>query len=211
MRNIRKKMIDIISREVSSTDLKDVVNKLIPDSIARDIEKACQGETSVNVVWSEKWWQIRHIEENTWSFWFARQADKYIKTLNLTYSGLDLKCNLELTLSGIYPLHDVHIRKVKVMKRPRFDLNKLMDMHGEGSGELLKSLSLNQNYPMIWFRTRLRLFQSWMFRQNCCDNRRCHRRGCGETRGIRASSAGVCLDYNVLMALNKAHWKAYLL
>jgi len=44
VRNIRKKMIDIISREVSSTDLKDVVNKLIPDSIARDIEKACQGE-----------------------------------------------------------------------------------------------------------------------------------------------------------------------
>jgi len=78
VRNIRKKMIDIISREVSSTDLKDVVNKLIPDSIARDIEKACQ---------------------------------------------------------GIYPLHDVHIRKVKVMKRPRFDLNKLMDMHGEGSGK----------------------------------------------------------------------------
>jgi len=78
VRNIRKKMIDIIQREVSSTDLKDVVNKLIPDSIARDIEKACQ---------------------------------------------------------GIYPLHDVHIRKVKVQKRPRFDLNKLMDMHGEGSGK----------------------------------------------------------------------------
>merc|ERR1719447_870950 len=78
VRNIRKKMIDIISREVTTTDLKDVVNKLIPDSIARDIEKASQ---------------------------------------------------------GIYPLHDVHIRKVKVMKRPRFDLNKLMDMHGEGSGK----------------------------------------------------------------------------
>merc|ERR1719430_2167183 len=76
--NIRKKMVDIIQREVSSTDLKDVVNKLIPDSIARDIEKACQ---------------------------------------------------------GIYPLHDVHIRKVKVMKRPRFDLTKLMDMHGEGTGK----------------------------------------------------------------------------
>merc|ERR1719402_1161161 len=61
VRNIRKKMNDIMTREVSTTDLKDVVNKLIPDSIARDIEKACQ---------------------------------------------------------GIYPLHDVHIRKVKVMKRP---------------------------------------------------------------------------------------------
>jgi len=78
IRNIRKKMCDIISREVSSTDLKDVVNKLIPDSIARDIEKACQ---------------------------------------------------------GIYPLHDVHLRKVKVMRRPRFDLTKLLDMHGEGSGK----------------------------------------------------------------------------
>merc|ERR1719278_2357303 len=78
IRNIRKKMIDVITREVSATDLKDVVNKLIPDSIARDVEKACQ---------------------------------------------------------GIYPLHDVHIRKVKVIRRPRFDLNKLMDMHGEGSGK----------------------------------------------------------------------------
>ena len=56
----------------------NVVNKLIPDSIASDIMKACQ---------------------------------------------------------GIYPLHDVYIRKVKVMKRPRFDLTKLMDMHGEGSGK----------------------------------------------------------------------------
>merc|ERR1712168_655265 len=74
VKNIRKKMVDSIQREVGTTDLKEVVNKLIPDSIARDIEKACQ---------------------------------------------------------GIYPLHDVHIRKVKVMKRPRFDLTKLMDLHGE--------------------------------------------------------------------------------
>merc|ERR1719495_1306668 len=86
VRNIRKKMCDIITREVSTTDLKDVVNKLIPDSIARDIEKACQ---------------------------------------------------------GIYPLHNVHLRKVKVMRRPRFDLNKLMDMHGEGSGKAAVSTDPN--------------------------------------------------------------------
>merc|ERR1712045_258348 len=71
---IRKKMTDIITREVSSSDLKELVNKLIPDSMSVDITKACQ---------------------------------------------------------GIYPLHDVHIRKVKVMKRPRFDLHKLMELHGE--------------------------------------------------------------------------------
>merc|ERR1712016_542017 len=78
IRQIRKKMIDIISREISSADLKDVVNKLIPDSMSMDITKACQ---------------------------------------------------------GIYPLHDVHVRKVKVLKRPRFDLSKLMELHGEGSGK----------------------------------------------------------------------------
>ena len=70
-------MLDIITREVASNDMKEVVNKLIPDSIGKDIEKACQ---------------------------------------------------------GIYPLHDVFIRKVKVLKKPKFDLGKLMEMHGEGKG-----------------------------------------------------------------------------
>merc|ERR1711981_418686 len=74
IRQIRKKMSDIITREVSSSDLKELVNKLIPDSMSVDITKACQ---------------------------------------------------------GIYPLHDVHIRKVKVIRRPRFDLHKLMELHGE--------------------------------------------------------------------------------
>jgi small subunit ribosomal protein S3Ae len=78
IRQIRKKMNDIITREVTGSELKEVVNKLIPDSMASDIQKSCM---------------------------------------------------------GIYPLHDVHIRKVKVLKKPRFDLNKLMDLHGEGSGK----------------------------------------------------------------------------
>jgi len=77
VRQIRKRMVDIIQKEVSNGDLKEVVNKLIPDSIAKDIEKACQ---------------------------------------------------------SIYPLHDVMIRKVKVLKKPKFDLGKLLEMHGEGKG-----------------------------------------------------------------------------
>jgi small subunit ribosomal protein S3Ae len=74
VRKIRKKMSDIITREVSSSDLMGLVTKLIPDSMSVDITKECH---------------------------------------------------------GIYPLHDVHIRKVKVQKRPRFDLHKLMELHGE--------------------------------------------------------------------------------
>merc|ERR1719170_82426 len=77
VRQIRKKMMEIMTREVQTNDLKEVVNKLIPDSVGKDIEKACQ---------------------------------------------------------SIYPLYDVFINKVKVLKRPRFDLGKLLDMHGEGKG-----------------------------------------------------------------------------
>jgi len=75
VRAIRKKMVDIVTAEVTTADLKEVVNKLIPDSIAKDIEKKCQ---------------------------------------------------------NIYPLHDVMIRKVKVLKKPKFEIGKLMEMHGEG-------------------------------------------------------------------------------
>jgi len=76
VRNIRRKMMEIMIREVSSCDLKDVVSKLIPDSISKDIEKACQ---------------------------------------------------------GIYPLHDVYVRKVKVLKKPKFDVGKLLDLHSDAA------------------------------------------------------------------------------
>eukprot|EP00696_Hemimastix_kukwesjijk_P012515 gnl/Hemi2/25747_TR8652_c0_g1_i1.p1 gnl/Hemi2/25747_TR8652_c0_g1~~gnl/Hemi2/25747_TR8652_c0_g1_i1.p1 ORF type:complete len:252 (+),score=122.62 gnl/Hemi2/25747_TR8652_c0_g1_i1:64-819(+) len=40
---------------------------------------------------------------------------------------------IEKACSGLYPLKDVHIRKVKMLKTPRFDSTKLMDMHGDFS------------------------------------------------------------------------------
>ena len=71
---IRAKMREVMQREVAGIPLRDVIHKLIPDSIAKDVEKVCQ---------------------------------------------------------GIYPLHDVHIRKVKVLRKPKFDPTKLMEMHKE--------------------------------------------------------------------------------
>ncbi|KAK2095507.1 40S ribosomal protein S3-1 [Saguinus oedipus] len=73
---IWKKMVEIMTQEVQTNDLKEVVNKLIPDSIGKDIEKAYQ---------------------------------------------------------AIYPLYDVFIRKVKMLKKPKFELGKLMELHGESS------------------------------------------------------------------------------
>ncbi|XP_037726876.1 40S ribosomal protein S3a [Drosophila subpulchrella] len=78
VRKIRSRMTDIITNEVSGADLKQLVNKLALDSIAKDIEKSCQ---------------------------------------------------------RIYPLHDVYIRKVKVLKKPRFDVSKLLELHGDGGGK----------------------------------------------------------------------------
>lgn len=76
IRAIRKKMMDIMTREASSSDLKELVQKFIPESIGKEIEKACQ---------------------------------------------------------SIYPLQNVYVRKVKVLKTPRFDVTKLLELHTEST------------------------------------------------------------------------------
>uniref|UniRef100_A0A7N6C100 Small ribosomal subunit protein eS1 n=1 Tax=Anabas testudineus TaxID=64144 RepID=A0A7N6C100_ANATE len=68
VRQIRKKMMEIMT-------LMLFLLHVIPDSVGKDIEKACQ---------------------------------------------------------SIYPLHDVYVRKVKMLKKPKFELGKLMELHGEG-------------------------------------------------------------------------------
>ncbi|KAG7289003.1 ribosomal 40S subunit protein S1B [Staphylotrichum longicolle] len=40
---------------------------------------------------------------------------------------------IEKATQGIYPLQNVHIRKVKLLKQPKFDLGALMTLHGESS------------------------------------------------------------------------------
>jgi len=72
-RAIRKKMIDIMTREASVSDLNELVVKFIPEAIGREIEKATE---------------------------------------------------------GIYPLQNVLIRKVKMLRAPKTDLGKLLELHG---------------------------------------------------------------------------------
>ncbi|KAG8134539.1 hypothetical protein E2320_007653 [Naja naja] len=42
--------------------------------------------------------------------------------------------DIEKACQSIYPLHDVYVRKVKMLKKPKFELGKLMELHGEGGG-----------------------------------------------------------------------------
>merc|ERR1712113_5285 len=71
---IRKRMVQIMTEQAQSCNLKELVKKFIPEAIGKEIEKQC---------------------------------------------------------NGIYPLHNVYIRKVKMLKKPKFDVSKLMEMHQE--------------------------------------------------------------------------------
>jgi small subunit ribosomal protein S3Ae len=76
IKKIRKKMMDIMTREASTCEMKALVDKFIPESIGKMMEKEC---------------------------------------------------------STIYPLQNVFVRKVKVLKMPKFDPYKLLELHGEVS------------------------------------------------------------------------------
>merc|ERR1719405_472985 len=78
IRKIRRKMIDIITEEAGKVQLRELVKKLIPESIGKEIEKQTQ---------------------------------------------------------GIFPLKDVLVRKVKILKKPKFDITKLMELHGDGGDD----------------------------------------------------------------------------
>uniref|UniRef100_H0W740 40S ribosomal protein S3a n=1 Tax=Cavia porcellus TaxID=10141 RepID=H0W740_CAVPO len=51
---LQKKMMEIMTQEVQTNDLKEVVNKLIPDSIGKDIKKACQSVYPLHDVFIRK-------------------------------------------------------------------------------------------------------------------------------------------------------------
>jgi len=42
---------------------------------------------------------------------------------------------IEKKCASIFPLQNVFIRKVKVLKKPKFDVTKLMELHGDVAGE----------------------------------------------------------------------------
>merc|ERR1719229_1085869 len=77
IRKIRKKMVDIMTKEANAVQLRDLVKKLIPESIGKEIQKMTE---------------------------------------------------------GIFPLKDVMIRKVKILKKPKFNITKLMELH-QDSGD----------------------------------------------------------------------------
>jgi small subunit ribosomal protein S3Ae len=73
VKQIRKKMVDIMQKEGASGTLEELIVKLQTEIIGREIDKAT---------------------------------------------------------NGIYPLQNVHVRKAKVLKSPKFDIGRLLEAHG---------------------------------------------------------------------------------
>jgi len=78
IRRIRKKMVEVMTAEASKVQLRELVKKLLPESISNAIQKGT---------------------------------------------------------AGIFPLQDTLIRKVKILKKPKFDVTKLMELHGDGDDD----------------------------------------------------------------------------
>lgn len=50
--------------------------------------------------------------------------------------------------ASVFPLRDVMIRKVKMLKKPKFDIVKLMELHGDEAGED-GGKKLGRDEPMV--------------------------------------------------------------
>lgn len=49
----------------------------------------------------------------------------------------------------IYPLYNVFIRKVKILKKPKFDLVKLMELHTESAEDAGKAVARAEDTPLV--------------------------------------------------------------
>ena len=51
---------------------------------------------------------------------------------------------IEKACHGIFPLQNVYIRKVKMLKKPKFDLTKLMEMYGDGAEDTGRAVAASE-------------------------------------------------------------------
>jgi len=79
IKQIRKRMTEIVTRQVANGDVPELIKKLLPDSIAAEITKAA---------------------------------------------------------NSIYPVQDCCISKIKVVKKPKLDLHRLAELHGESGAKV---------------------------------------------------------------------------
>lgn len=79
--------------------------------------------------------QIRTIRKKMVDIMTAQAEKLELKDLVKNFIADGISNEITKQCASTYPLQNVFIRKVKTLKTPRFDLVKLMELHGEGAGE----------------------------------------------------------------------------
>jgi len=79
--------------------------------------------------------QIKQIRQKMREIMVNQSQSCDLKDLVLKFIPESIGREIEKATSSIYPLQNVNIRKVKILKAPKFDLSKLMEVHGDYSTE----------------------------------------------------------------------------
>jgi small subunit ribosomal protein S3Ae len=78
--------------------------------------------------------QVRAIRAKMVDVINAEVGKVELKDLVRKFLAEAIEKEIESAVRTIYPLRDVFVRKVKVLKAPKFDLARLREVHGEGKG-----------------------------------------------------------------------------
>jgi small subunit ribosomal protein S3Ae len=78
--------------------------------------------------------QIRSIRKKMVDIMTAEGSKSDLKDLFKKLIAESIGRDIKASAEAVYPLRDVYIRKVKILKSPKFDLTRLMELHG-GGGE----------------------------------------------------------------------------
>ncbi len=83
--------------------------------------------------------QIRAIRKKMADIMFQECSDIDLKDIVLKLIPEAISQEIQKSCQRIFPLQNVYIRKVKVLKKPKFDLVKLMEVHtgGEDAGVVI--------------------------------------------------------------------------
>lgn len=79
--------------------------------------------------------QIRAIRKKMFEIVQKEAATCDLKELVQKFVAEVIGSDITKSCQGIYPLQHAHVRKVKILKAPKFDLGRLLELHGEGGGE----------------------------------------------------------------------------
>uniref|UniRef100_A0A1J3DNF7 Small ribosomal subunit protein eS1 n=3 Tax=Noccaea caerulescens TaxID=107243 RepID=A0A1J3DNF7_NOCCA len=92
---------------------------------ANQVKRTCYAQSS----------QIRLIRRKMSEIMVKQASSCDLKVLVQNFIPEAIGKEIEKVTQSIYPLQNVYIRKVKILKAPKFDLGKLMEIHGDYTAE----------------------------------------------------------------------------